>query len=81
MAYVDLAVTNKVIRQVKKAGMAQRQIAIKGASEDLQAKIGTANKNDHVLITIGPGLELMVGDTGRNLVYSSKNRGAARNIH
>lgn len=64
MSHIDLAVTSRVISQVEKAGANQRQIAIKAASRDLLEKIATANKNNCVLLSIAPEMDLMVGDTG-----------------
>lgn len=64
LAYIDLAVTSKVIRQAANHGLGQRQIAIKGASRELQSKIGTARRDNRIVITIGDGGLLVAGDTG-----------------
>jgi hypothetical protein len=56
MAYITLAVTSRVIQQVKETGNPdQRQIAIQGASPELRAAIDTASAKKQVTVAVnGP---------------------------
>jgi len=64
MAYITLAVTSRVIQQVKETGNPdQRQIAIQGASPELRAAIDTASAKKQVTVAVNDVFKLSIGDT------------------
>lgn len=64
MPHITLAVTHRVAQQVQANNLFQRQLAVRDASPDLLALIGTASGANHVQIAICGVFELLVGDRG-----------------
>jgi hypothetical protein len=64
MAYITLAVTNPVLRQVNAGHPGQRQIAIRDASPELLGVIRAATAKNQAPIAVNGVFELSVGDTG-----------------
>ncbi|HEY3276300.1 MAG TPA: hypothetical protein VGJ94_06735 [Syntrophorhabdaceae bacterium] len=63
MAFITLAVGPRVIREVCTGHEYQKQLAIRGASDDLRTLIETANRQNKVAVPICGVFELAIGDT------------------
>jgi len=64
MPHITLAVTPPVLQQVAAGHAYQRQLAIQGASPDLQPLIDTATRHHRVQLAICGVFALTVGDNG-----------------
>lgn len=64
MPHITLAVTDAVIQQVGAGHNYQRQLAVRDASPDLRALIGTASAGNRVTVAVCGVFTLTIGDTG-----------------
>lgn len=63
MSHITLAVTTKVMAQVRDGHNYQQQLAIRDASDDLQGLLKQASKQNIVTVALCQEFILSVGDT------------------
>ncbi len=64
MASISLVVTQLVLDRVRAGNPGERQIAIRSASPDIQARIQATNYANRVSIRLGGCITLVCGDSG-----------------
>ena len=74
MPDITLAVTQPVLNQVAEGNAFLRQIAIQARSEDINAMLNTASRENRLDLILGNCVRLVVGDNSS--IWRSQNNGA-----